>query len=185
MQVIVGTMTARHQSGGGIADKIDPVKSAVGGIGAWVVAFLVTIILVAVAEGDGETDDLIDGGGTVFYNAMFVPLEIEGFDESINFLTEEGASEVFSLPTVVYHVIPILVLIGAGFFVAQQVNAIELVDGAAVGASIAIGFVVLSLVGTFIVSPDLGDIDLVMAIVMGIVYPAIFGGIGGAVSTQL
>ena len=182
-------MTAYHQQRGGIADRIDPIMSAVGGVAAWVGAFIV-MALFAVIESDDDVDEgLIDMAGTLLYNAMFVPLEMEGaaelgLDGSINLLTDDLFAETLSIPTPVYQLVPIIVLVGVGFFIAQEFDTVELVEGAVAGASIAIGFVVLSLVGTFIVSPDIGDPDFVMAIVMGIVYPAIFGGVGGAISTQ-
>lgn len=184
-------MVAHYQQNDSIADKIQPVPGAIAGVAAYVVGYFVTLILIAVAEGDDLGDDLIEGSGQVFYNAMFVDVDVSDdapafYDSSINFLTMDGASELFSLPTVIYHLIPILALVGAGVFLALTAEAKDPIDGALAGVSLVVGFVVLALLGTFLFSNDIGSPDLITGVILaGVVYPAVFGAIGGAIGSKL
>ena len=120
---------------------------------------------------------------------------------SINFVTKSSSNALFdaalqeiaigdTIPTFVYHLAPIIVLIGAGFIVAQQAQAMDITNSAAAGASIVAGTLVLSIVGVFLFETEssgaTGGPDLVMGILLvGIIIPAVAGAIGGAIADQV
>ena len=176
-------------------------EGAVFGAVAFVVGYVITLILVAVAEADEFTDDLIETAGWIYYNAQFADVTSsvdagdlgEAESESFNIVRGdgflgEGAS--LELPVVVYHLIPILVLLGAGFAIARYVDATTPQEGAIAGVTIVIGTTLLAILGTFIFtvsftlfaefssSPDLAESILFV----GIGFPLVFGAIGGAIA---
>jgi hypothetical protein len=164
------------------------VQGALFGAASFVVGYIVTLLLVVATE--DSSDNLMEVVGFVYYNAQFTDVVASG-GVSFNYVTGSGLMGAsMELPSVVYHVVPILVLVAAGFLVAQQANAIEPVDGVKAGATLALGAVVLALLGTFLfkisqggssASPDL----MTGVLLVGLAYPAIFGSLGGFLSTQL
>lgn len=171
-----------------VVDKVEPILSAGAGVAAFVIGYILTMILLVIDNGD-DLDGLFEGAGQVFYNAMFVPLDVgngQFVNDSVNLLTDDIASEVFSLPTFLYHLVPILVIVLAGVFVVLALEETDFVHGAILGATVVVGFFVLALLGTFIFSSDFGSPDLVWGVVVaGIVYPVVFGAIGGIIGSQV
>jgi hypothetical protein len=165
------------------------------GLAAWLLGYLVTFLLHAgnvreafattVIEffaGDPVTWKLV---GWLFFNAHFVATSIPGLfgDSSTNFLS--GAEE-FTL--LVLYVVPPLVLLVAGAAVARGVS--DPAEGAKTGAALALGYVVASALGAFLVRISVADAvagpALVTAILLaGLVYPLVFGGLGGAAAATL
>ncbi|AGN01653.1 hypothetical protein L593_08540 [Salinarchaeum sp. Harcht-Bsk1] len=175
-------------------DRVPIVQSAVAGLGAYVASFALVAIVVAAME-DG--DDLVGGAGNILYGAHFVDskstVSMMGQTQSqtSNFVSEAS----LEAPELLYQIIPIVVLVGAGIALVRTFDIQDETDAAIAGAATAIGYVVLTVVGTFVfemsesqqgisvdVAPELG---LVTVLLMGIVYPAVFGGIGGFVGTRL
>lgn len=98
------------------------------------------------------------------------------------FLSGFGRAGIF----VVLMLIPIVLLVGAGFYVASQCRSD---DGFATGASVAVGYLamtILSMGFLLVMSSGMTDVvDFVLVIVVtGIVFPVLFGGIGGLVANQ-
>lgn len=181
-------MMAYQQRSGGSGNGISIGSGAAYGAGAFVASYLLTLVLVVVGEDvDALDQDLLDAVGWIFYNSQFVDVTAEAAGESISFnLLSDGGlfGAALELPSIVYRLVPILVLVGAGFFIAKQVGARTTQEGAMAGASIAIGYFTLALLGTFVFSVSEGGAsigpDLVTgALIAGIAYPAIFGAIGG------
>jgi hypothetical protein len=148
-----------------------------------------TAILLAVTESDGITSDLIEVSGLVYYNAQFVDAEFSAGGDSLgryNFITD-GLS---SLPSVVYHAIPALVLFVAGFRITRSVSVTDRVNGAVSGATIALGTTVFALVGTFIFELSQGTTSTKLPIIgslffVGLTFPAVVGAAGGLFASTL
>lgn len=169
--------------------------SIYGGLG-YIAGYLSTLLLVALVEAEGIPGDVIQGAGWVYYNAQFVDVLPRGAPggastaSSINYVTGSGLESpslgALSVPSVVYHLIPVLAFVAAGFALVRTVGADTPLRGAKVGASLALGCIFLSLAGTFTFEVGgrvaLGPSRLTSLLFVGILYPAICGGVGGAVA---
>lgn len=191
-------MAARTQQSSGVNPPF--VTGAIGGAVSFVVGYLLTLVVVAVIETDDFTDDLIEGAGFLYYNAQFAAIEISAdggrgslgavFEGEFNYLTDSEFSQALEAPSILYHLIPIVVLFGGGYAVAQYADARELREGAIAGATMALGTVVLALLGTFLFSTG-GDTTTTSPVLLdglllvGIIFPVALGAAGGAVSTQV
>jgi hypothetical protein len=191
-------MAARTQQSSGL--DIPFVTGAIGGVVSFVVGYLLTLIVVVVIETEDFTDDLIEATGFLYYNAQFAPVETSvdggsgGFggalEQEFNFLTDSEFSGSLDAPSILYHLIPVIILFAGGYAVARSVNARDLQEGAIAGATIVLGTVVLALLGTFLFSTsDSGTttspVLLQGVLLAGVVFPGVLGAIGGAVSTQV
>lgn len=125
--------------------------------------------------------------GWVFYNAHFVALEIPlpgGSTVSRDLIAAQNA------PLLLYLLPPMLLTL-AGLFVARQARSLDSVrDGVRAGASITASYLLVTVVGLFVVStttfgttvgPDL----LGGAALAGLGYPLVFGSLGGAIASFL
>lgn len=167
------------------------VRSAVpAGLLAGLAASLLTYATVAALLFVDDSDVFQQGAwksvGFFLYNAHFVDVTFSGPGgaRSVNLLWMTEGSTAF--PAGVYHVLPVVVLLVAGFLVASWT---DIEDGrlasAIAGSTVATGyllFVVLGLVlfqttGETAASPDLAA----SVLVAGLAYPVVFGGIGGVV----
>lgn len=175
-------MAYRRQRG---MDEPPLIEGAIFGAVSFVVGYIITALLVVLAE-DVE-EDLMQVSGWVYYNAQFVDVAGDGGSGSFNFVTDEILGQaLLELPSIIYHLVPVVVLIGAGFLLAQQASAIEAKNGAIAGATLVLGCVVLALLGTVLFETNSTSPKLIPGIlVVGILYPAIFGAIGGVLNTQL
>lgn len=160
-------------------DRHPAIRGAAYGAGAFVTGYLVTLLLV-VAEGVGE--ERVEFAGWLYYNAQFVNVEFGETGLVVNYLrTGWGAA----VPALVYHLVPAVVLLAAGFLLASAVGASGAAEGAATGASIVVGTVLLAVLGTVLFATGGGAPDLRVGILLaGILYPAVFGAIGGALRTR-
>ncbi|MFB6080252.1 MAG: transporter, partial [Haloferacaceae archaeon] len=120
--------------------------------------------------------------GWLFYNAHLVETRIPGFGgpRTVNFIADAQAG---SVP--VLYLLPPVVLLGAGAVVALIAGMDAPGVGAGAGALVALGYLPLALVGALVVGYHVGDgqvaPDLVTAVALaGVLYPAVFGGGGGA-----
>lgn len=166
----------------------------VGGAVAWLLGYALTFLLAApeiedspiqeiieVIQGDPATYELV---GWTFYNAHFVDTIFEGIpvfgDVARNFIGGEGFSELLYL-------VPIGLLLATGVAVGRAQGADELSEGMLAGLAVVPGYLALSAVGVFLFEISMegvrGAPDLLPAIVLaGIVYPAVFAGIGGVLA---
>lgn len=190
-------MTAR--SNGSLVDRVPFVQSVVAGFVAWLATFLVIAIMVVAGE---DTDDVVGYAGNLVYNAHFVDSNVEastpmGSSSDTYQLIEEGVTD---LPELAYYAVPILVLVAVGVGLARAVGARDPSVGAIAGALTAVGYAVLTVAGTYVfefsepmtiagqqygtatVTPTLTAMTV---IVMGLLYPIVFGAIGGAIGTRL
>lgn len=181
---------------GSVLDRVPIIQSVVAGLAAYVASFVVVAILVAGTE-DG--DDLVGFSGNILYSSHFAKSDIEvstamGSQTRTRNLLSEGATE---LSEVVYYAVPIVVLVVVGIALARVVRAQEPDAAAIAGALTAVGYVLMTILGTFLFEFNQsggmfgGDTTITPAltamtiVVMGIVYPAVFGAIGGAIGSRL
>lgn len=167
------------------------------GAGAYVVNYVLMFVFVTI-DGADTGDEGWKTVGNILYNAQFADSEFtvsfggESRSESFNFLTDaETSSELAStIPEILYQLAPIVVLVVAGFLVAQQAQATDIGSSVAAAASIIAGTFVLSIVGVFLfeastsgasVGPELTT----GVLLVGIVIPAVGGAIGGVLSDQM
>lgn len=177
-----------------LLDRVPIVQSVVAGLAAYVVSFALVALVVAGME-DG--DDLVGAAGNILYGAHFVDSEFttsamgQSQTETMNFIDEAS----LEAPEFLYQIIPIVVLLLVGIALVRYAGIPDETDAALAGAATAVGYVVLTIVGTFVfemsdsgtvgsieVVPELG---LMTVLLMGIVYPVVFGGIGGFVGSRL
>ena len=182
-----------------------PLKEgAIFGFASFVVGYILTLIVVAVGEAEQFTENLIESAGWLYYNAQFADLTatISAGDQSrsdtFNYLTDDsvlGVSiEGVDVPTVVYYLLPVIVLVGAGFLLARYVNARDASDGALAGGTLALGTVIPALLGTVLFSLEqawiLGTVErspelITGVLFVGLLYPVVFGAIGGVLGAEL
>lgn len=179
-------------------------KGAIFGFASFVVGYIVTLVVVALGESDDISENLVEAAGWIYYNAQFANLQVTASagggsrTSSFNYLTDSTlfseSVDAVSVPTVVYHLIPILVLVAAGVALANYVGARELSDGAIGGAMLAVGTVLPALLGTVIFSVETAGFGFTVTqspalvpgvLLVGLLYPAVFGAIGGIISTEL
>ncbi|QZA88334.1 hypothetical protein K0C01_11185 [Salinarchaeum sp. IM2453] len=182
------------------AEQVPYGAGAIFGVGAYLFSYILIFALVFIGE-DELSDDIVDASGWILYNAQFVDIEISSEEEvvddifddtTINYVTEASVE----LPSLVYHLVPILVLLSAGFILVTYADIDSEIIGIMSGASIVSGTVVLAVLGTFVFeiteTVELADVDVTYAppllesiIFVGILFPVIFGAIGGLVATQV
>ena len=165
------------------------------GLAVWLLGYLVTYLLhagnireafatnvVEFLAGDPVTWKLV---GWLYFNAHFVATSIPGLfgDSSTNFLS--GAEDI---TLTALYVVPPLLLLVAGAAVARGAN--DPAEGAKTGGALALGYLVASAVGAFLVQISVADAvagpSLVTAILLaGAVYPLVFGALGGVIPAVL
>jgi len=185
-----------QQSTGGLLDRIPIGRGGRFGVIAYVLGYAATYVFYEF-ESDESLGDLTDSVfelvGVVFYNAHFVDTELSGGGESEtrNFLSE--ASEL-TVPEPVWYLVPVAVLVIAGYVVTQRGDgrALSTQDAVASGASIVAGYLPLAVAGTFLFSFDQSFFgttvsfspDTVPAVALaGLAFPLICGGVGGFLTT--
>ncbi|WP_232701309.1 hypothetical protein [Halobacterium wangiae] len=157
------------------------VKSAaLYGVAAYIAGLAATIVFLAVFVDSFDFD--VFGIGATFFGAHNVSVG-NGF-MSLNVLnrltTEYGSLELL-------WAVPPVLLAGAGKMFAETRAGRSLgpeeMDGAKAGALVAGGYAVLAVAGTFVFTEGETSAELVETLLyMGIVYPVVFGGIGGYLS---
>ncbi|WP_439027213.1 hypothetical protein [Haloarchaeobius sp. DT45] len=179
-------------------------RSAVAGVGAFLASYLVTFVLWTQSElprpdslGQVLEQAIVTAvrdnvaawkaTGMVLFNGHFVELQYEGplSSGSFNLVDLAGGG----LVEATYVVVP-LVLVVAGF-IAARTSGVEndLSDAALAGALVTAGYLVPIVVGALAFTYS-GDTSLSVplvnaAVVAGVVYPVICGGIGGIVAHRL
>jgi len=175
-------------------------RGAAFGARSFVVGYLLTFVIASIAvDGSlgGEAPDW-KAAGWYFYNGHFVDLT-----QSVNFAgfggSEAGsliAASDQALVQLLYVVAPIALLIG-GFLLAKNLGVTaDTTEAAKAGALVIVSYLLLAIVGVFLTSYTasgsvLGveasqtiEPKLAPAVILaGIVYPLVFGTIGGAAAS--
>lgn len=166
---------------------------AVAGAVAYVVGYLVTYLWQSgsVEESLQAYNAIVDflGGdpipgwqavGWLYYNAHNVAFSTPALGSgrvSQNLVADGNA------PMLLY-LVPVVVLLAAGFVVARAGNASDASGGARAGATVTLGYVVLAVVGLFVFRYTAGGatvhVEYALGVLLaGVVYPAVVGGFGG------
>jgi hypothetical protein len=182
-------------------DGLPLVEGAIAGAGAWIAGYVLTAVIVFVRIEDtrlgelsreGETGSSADFVGWVFFNSHFVDIVVEadvlgfGAARAVSFIGGDGFSPLL-------YVVPIALLVAAGLAVARSQGVTETADGAVAGALVVPPYLVLCLVGALVFrvsSAGLGasfsgQPELLPAVLLaGLVFPAVFGSLGGIVGAN-
>lgn len=196
-------------SGDGTAERLPFGAGTVAGAMAWLLTYIATYVV----TGDVFTDRVFGSGtsvpveylvsgsevpgyvsqqfhnvpvwksvGWVFYNAHLVPTVVANpnVDVSGSFVGGEGF-------TALLYPLPALLILGAGYVLARSLGAgtLRRVDAAAVGATVTVGYLALSLVGLYVfVHGDVRPAVVRGVALAGVGFPLLFGVAGGLVARQ-
>jgi hypothetical protein len=176
-----------------VGDRDVPLAvGAVAGAAAELVGYVLVFVLTSGSLRDSGLRQAFDalGGdlptwkavGWVLFNAHFVETRFDfgGFGSSTaSFIGEDGF-------TVFLYVIPPLLLVAAGLAVGQYGDIDEPAEALLGVVGIVLGYLVLVVVDLFAFQAGGGDAGPVLAtgvLLAGLVYPFVFGTIGGLVAT--
>ncbi len=168
------------------------VHGAVVGAVAWFTGYVLTFAvagteiresplnaIIELTEGEPATYELV---GWVFFNAHFVDIVYTGIGRALpaSYIGGDGFSNVLYL-------VPPALLVAGGLATARIRGIEDPTRGAAVGALIAPGYFVLCLVGVFLFRVSAvgatGEPEFLTGVILaGIIYPAVFGAIGGGIA---
>lgn len=193
------TGTQRREQG---LRNLPVVGGLVYGVVSYVVGLVLTVVLaLGVITGETPADAYaIDAGpygvGWLFYSVHNVGIVFDfgGETETVNFLEQAYAATVDpSIPKIAFYLVPVVVLFVFGLVLALQASYDSVpsgIDGAKAGASIAVGYLAMTILGAvvvFSVSPESaaqasGSIQPQLGsavVLMGVLYPVAAGGLGG------
>lgn len=118
--------------------------------------------------------------GWLYYNAHNVAFTTPalGSGRTARNLVADG-----NAPMLLY-LLPVVVLLLAGFVVARNADAVDADAGARAGVTVTVGYLVLAVVGLVAFRYSVGDssvhVDYALGVLLaGIVYPVVFGALGG------
>ena len=198
-------MAVRSQSSQSLLGRILP-QSALAGLVAFVVGYLVTVVFIFVDGVDfGGDAGWVKVAGWVFYAAHTVKLRVTGTagdsSASRTFNLFDGVSQLTNLtdavPEIIYLFVPVFVLVGSGFVLVRRAGdgQTSVATAAGVGASIVAGYLPLAVLGQVLfshtesgfggaASVTVGS-DLVTSVLLvGLVYPVVCGVVGGVLAQQ-
>lgn len=182
-------------------DAATTVRGAIAGVGAFVVGYVITYAWRAQSVNDSlrglnflaelfgiEAIPTWKGVGWLFYGAHGVATRFPtgtGGTEMVNMVEQSGDGTVALL----YVLVPVLLLL-AGALTAWLVEAFETAEAAAAGATIVVGYFIVAAAGTFLFAHSIGDTGSSIApdpvtgvLLAGLLYPVVFGAIGGALAS--
>ena len=165
-----------------------------GGLVAWLGGYLSTYLVVApnvrdsglnllieALDGEPATYELV---GWVFYNAHMVDTVVEDIPligtRSMSYI---GGEDGF---TVLLYLVPVALLFAVGLALARYWRAETPAEGATFGALVTPGYLLATVAGVLLFEISVGGATggpdlLAAAVLAGIVYPLVCGGLGGAV----
>ncbi len=190
----MATQTENAESGSA-AEEAPMKEGAIAGAGAFVAGFVGVAVLAFVDSeieiGESEFGTFTELGW-FFYASHYVDMSYSfGPETETQSLFADGSTQI---PEVVFYLVPAIVLVGVGFWLANQfADLADSGDSIVSGAAVVIGYLPLVAVGTFLFeeSESMGDFsmsigpDLVQSLVFaGLIFPIVFGAIGGYLAHQ-
>lgn len=132
----------------------------------------------------GKPWELIGLAVASFYEAQFVLTETADYTP---YLVRFGPdSRAYLTPSVFYAIPVVLLLIIAAVFVYTEFEGTDRLNALSAGASLAIGYVVASLVVILAVRFGIGaEIPIVRAVAFGVLYPVVLGGLAGVIVNEV
>lgn len=178
-------------------------RGALMGAVAYVLGYLLTFLVVS-ASGSGSSGDSPVPGwkliGWYFYNGHFVNLDVSG--QLGGLATSDLSSLVAasdSATVQLVYVVPVVALLVAAVLLYRQVGPLaEARDAAIAGALVVVGYLPLAVVGALVTAYtgsisifgfEVGSVtiqpQLLPAVLLaGLVYPLVFGALGGLGASQ-
>lgn len=144
------------------------------------VGFMMGILEVEVDDGSYRTlEAFAADAGRLFYSSHYF-VDVETGDGDLNYITQFD----FGHPAFLLYFVPVLLLIYGGYFLAAKSASQEKTGASLAGTSLLIGYFPLVVVGTQVfswVEPSrhLEPVFLDSLVFAGILYPVVFGAIGG------
>ena len=142
--------------------------------------------------GTGAESQLVKVVGTLYSEAHFLTLQVDSARGTEPYHLLEFVN--LALPNLVYHLVPVAVLLLAGFLVAARVDPESRLEGARAGATVVLAYLPLVALGaaTFAVEGEIfGNaftitIPVVEAVLRaGLVYPLLLGSAGGIAAHEI
>lgn len=174
------------------------VVGTIAGVLAWALGYGMTYLVVADDIRDSTLNDIIEllnedpatyeWVGWVFYNSHFVDTAIEDLpltgSDTTSFINADGGF------TALLYLVPIVLLLAAGLLTALYARPSGPTGGLFAGVMPAGSYAVLSVVGVVLFEVEIGDAsiapELIPAIILaGVIYPLIWGGLGGLLAGSL
>lgn len=175
-----------------MSERISAWTGGIAGAAAYVVGYIMTY-----AWKSGDYRDVLDNInpimeflgsqapetwriiGWLFYSAHYVDTSIDlGVEQFYVNLVQSGGGNLELL-----YLIPPALLVVAGFAVARNFQHERVIDAATKGAWVALGYLPLVAFGAILFQIDGSGPDLIPSILIaGVVYPVIFGAVGGVLA---
>lgn len=119
--------------------------------------------------------------GRVFFSSHYF-VDIQTPQGDLNYITDLDPGPDISVA--VYFLIPVILLIAGGYLLAKGARAADPEGAVLAGASVAIGYLPLVLVGTQVFSGEsfgetVEPVFVDSLLFAGILYPVLFGAVGG------
>jgi hypothetical protein len=195
------TTDSRLGTDDGNIDASTAIRGAGGGAAAFVVSYVVAFVLWSVSSlPDPETVEQAFEQAIVASIADSVPAwKAAGYvlfnghmvDVTSETLIGDGSLDLIALADgsllVLAYLVPPVVLVVTGYVLASNANVTGTSQAAIAGALVAVGYAVLVVLLALVVPHDAGraalSVDVTSALVFaGVVYPVVFGAIGGVVA---
>lgn len=170
-------------------------EGATMGAAAYVLNYVVMYLFAVIdgVEGTAEVG-MWKLAGWIFYGSHMVDLEASAMGQSQSYGVFEDASSAEGLtstiPEVVYYLVPVVVLLGAGYMLYQRADvSLDTETAAGLGASVTAGYIVLAAVGTFLFEYSSGGVSIApkmtTAIALaGLAYPLVLGALGAVAASE-
>ena len=121
--------------------------------------------------------------GWLFYSAHFIETRISAQFGPVETTTYVDLISQGSGNMELFYLVPPLVLVAAGFSTVLMLAIDDIAEGATFGASITAGYLIAVALGFVLFAYGDTRPDPVPALIIaGVIYPAVFGGLGGAVA---
>jgi len=171
-------------SANGTREQVPFGVGAAAGAAAWVLGYLCTYLITSSDIQNsliGQFTDIATwkAVGWVFFNAHFVDtvVDLPVVGGATSFVGGENGF------TILLYVVPPLLLLAAGLAVGRYAGADDAASAAVGGASLVIGYGLLSIVGVFLFPTENVSPDPVTGVLLaGVVYPVVLGAVGAAIA---
>ena len=174
-------------SANGTREQVPFGVGAAAGAAAWVLGYLCTYLITSSDIQNSLFGRVLEAAeigvwqvvGWVFFNAHFVDtvVDLPVVGGATSFVGGENGF------TILLYVVPPLLLLAAGLAVGRYAGADDAASAAVGGASLVIGYGLLSIVGVFLFPTENVSPDPVTGVLLaGVVYPVVLGAVGAAIA---
>ena len=193
----MATRSTYDDSGG-----LPVVPGVIAGVVAFVAGYLVTFLLRSseatealgsVGGGELAGSGITPPGGWQVIGWYFFQAHNVGIEASVNVAGQSGTETLPSDIGVLLLLVPVVLLVVAGFLVASTADPGDATEGAKAGLAVVPGYLLLAVLfalvtpwtfsqsaGGLSATASVGPNLLLAALLAGVVYPAVFGAAGGA-----